>query len=194
VKRGDPVVALLAAGRSSRMGFPKALVAIGGEAALSRLARIARSQQLEAVVVLGFQEAEIRASCGTELAGLRVIVNPDPGRGQTSSVRLAAQSLGEEDAIVLWPVDHARVQEATFAQLLAAFRARAAGIEMVVPSRGGRRGHPLLGSAQVRRELASLADDEPAHAVLRRDPRRVLHVDVDDPMVVADFDRPEDLE
>jgi CTP:molybdopterin cytidylyltransferase MocA len=34
---------------------------------------------------------------------------------------------------------------------------------------------------------------DPAHAVVRRDPARLLHVEVADRMVVADFDTPQDL-
>jgi CTP:molybdopterin cytidylyltransferase MocA len=185
------VCAVLAAGRSSRMGSPKALIEIGGERALARVLRIAGALQLPAIVVLGHHEEAVRK--GVDLGASRVVVNPDPDRGQSSSVRLAAQSVPAGAALALWPVDHARVEAATVERLLAAFRARAQGIELIVPSHGGRRGHPLLASAAATRELASLRDDEPAHVVVRRDPRRVFHVEVDDPMVVADFDRPEDL-
>jgi CTP:molybdopterin cytidylyltransferase MocA len=190
----DPlVVAILAAGRSSRMGSPKALVELEGERALARLLRIAAASSLPSLVLLGFDEAKVRAACAAGLARAKVVVNPAPERGQSSSVKLAAASLRDGEGIALWPVDHARVREATFARLLGEFRARAAGIEMVVPTHGRRRGHPLLASAAARRELAALRDDEPAHVVVRRDPRRVLHVEVDDPAVVLDFDRPEDL-
>src|SRR6185436_13102827 len=173
---GDVIVAVLAAGRSSRMGFPKALADLGGETALARLLRIARAQRLRALVVLGFHEQEIVARCGRELAGVQLVVNHAPERGQSSSARLAAQSVADGGSLALWPVDHARVQEATFERLLAAFRARAPGIELVVPSCDGRRGHPLFLGPLARRELAALADDEPAHVVVRKDPGRVLHV------------------
>jgi len=187
------IVALLAAGRSSRMGRPKALVELDGERALARLLRLARNAELRALVVFGFDAADIQSGLGIELADARVVVNPRPELGQSSSVRLAAQQLVGEQSLVLWPVDHARVAEATFRRLLAAFRARSPSIEMVVPSYRGRRGHPLLAGPGARRELAALKDDEPAHGVVRRDLARVLHVTVDDPMVVADFDTPEDL-
>lgn len=187
----DPTVVVLAAGRSSRMGRAKALVAIDGEAAIDRVLRIARGHELDAIVVLGFQADEIRAA--VEPGAARIVVNPDPARGQSSSVREGARALGPGLGIALWPVDHARVSEGTFGRLLAEYRARRAGIEIVVPSWSGRRGHPVLASAAVARELAALRDDEPAHAVIRREPARLLHLPVDDPMVVADFDRPQDL-
>jgi CTP:molybdopterin cytidylyltransferase MocA len=191
-KREDDVhVVVLAAGRSSRMGFPKALAEIAGELALARVLRLARAQRLPVRVVLGFHADAIRAR--VPMDDHDIVVNPAPERGQSSSLRVGAAALPEGSALVLWPVDHAHVAESTFATLLAAFRARERAVALVVPSHAGRRGHPLLGDGAVRREFAALRDDEPGHVVLRRDPKRVLHVVVDDPAVVADFDAPDDV-
>lgn len=187
----DPVVVILAAGRSSRMGFPKALAEIGGELALARVVRIARQNRLPVKVVLGFDAAAIRARVALEAS--EVVVNEAPERGQSSSIRAGAAAVAAGRAIALWPVDHAHVAEATFATLLAAFRSRPDGIALVVPSHGGRRGHPLFADATACREFARLADAEPGHVVLRRFPSRVRHVVVDDPAVVGDFDTPEEL-
>jgi molybdenum cofactor cytidylyltransferase len=192
VPKGESVhVVVLAAGRSSRMGFPKALAEIGGEVALARVLRIARSHRLPVRVVLGFHAEAIRARVA--LDEREVVVNRAPELGQSSSLRTGAAALPEGSALALWPVDHAHVSESTFATLLAAFRARERGVALVVPSREGRRGHPLFGDAAVRREFAALRDDEPGHSVLRRDPSRVRHVVVDDPAVVEDFDTPDEL-
>lgn len=193
-KRGDalaPIVAVLAAGRSERMGSPKPLIRLDGEHALSRVLRLAREAELPALVVLGFHADRVRE--GVDLRGVDVVVNPDPAAGQSSSVRCAARAAAAGRALVLWPVDHARVTAETLACLVAAWRQRPPGVELVVPSFAGRRGHPAFLSSLAVGELRDLPDGTPAHAVVRRDPARVLHVAVDDPMVVADFDTPEDL-
>jgi molybdenum cofactor cytidylyltransferase len=184
-------VVVLAAGRSSRMGFPKALAEIRGEPALARVLRIVRARRLPVRVVLGFHADAIRAR--VPLDERDVVVNPAPERGQTSSLRAGAAALPDGSALALWPVDHAAVAEESFAALLAAFRARERSIALVVPSFDGRRGHPLFGDAAVRREFAALHDDEPGHVVVRRDPTRVQHVVVADRAVVEDFDTPDDL-
>jgi molybdenum cofactor cytidylyltransferase len=186
-----PVVVILAAGRSSRMGFPKALAPIGGELALARILRIARLHRLPVKVVLGFGAAEIRARIALDASD--VVVNDSPLRGQSSSLRAGAAAVAAGSAIALWPVDHAHVAAATFAKLLDAFRARRPGIALVVPSHGGRRGHPLFADDSARGEFAQLLDSDPGHVIVRRDPRRVAHVLVDDPAVVGDFDTPEEL-
>ena len=188
----SPVVVVLAAGRSSRMGFPKALAPIGGELALARIVRIARLHRLPVKVVLGFGAGEIRARVALDAS--EVVVNKAPERGQSSSLRAGAAAVTSPGgAIALWPVDHAHVAEATFARLLAEFHAREPGIALVVPSHAGRRGHPLFADDAARGEFARLADAEPGNVVVRRDLRRVRHVVVDDPAVVADFDTPEEL-
>jgi molybdenum cofactor cytidylyltransferase len=185
------IVAVLAAGRSSRMGFPKALIDLAGESALERVLRLAREQRLESCVVLGFHAERVRAE--VRFGATRVVRNPDPEDGQSSSVRCAARALPNGAALLLWPVDHARVEAETLATLRAAWEARPPGTEIVVPSHALRRGHPAWFSPRAAAELRELPDDAPAHVVVRRDPARVLHVVVADPMVVADFDRPEDL-
>lgn len=187
----DPIAIVLAAGRSSRMGAVKALLDLDGERALARVLRLVREASLRASVVVGHHADAIRAAI--DLAGVGVVVNPAPDRGQSSSVQCGAASLPPGASLLLWPVDHARVEAATLATLLAAFRARGRGIELVVPSHGGRRGHPLLAGPAAVDELRALRDGEPAHAVVRRDPARVVHVEVGDRMVVEDFDTPQDL-
>jgi len=187
----DPIAVVLAAGRSSRMGAVKALLELDGERALARVLRLVREASLRATVVLGHHADAIRAAI--DFSGVDLVVNPAPDRGQSSSVQAGAASLPLGASLLLWPVDHARVEATTLATLLAAFRARARSIELVVPSHGGRRGHPLLAGPAAVDELRALRDGEPAHLVVRRDPARVLHVDVADRMVVDDFDTPQDL-
>jgi molybdenum cofactor cytidylyltransferase len=75
-REGDVHVVVLAAGRSSRMGFPKALAEIAGELALARVLRLARSQQLPVHVVLGFHADAIRAR--VPLDEREVVVKPGP--------------------------------------------------------------------------------------------------------------------
>jgi molybdenum cofactor cytidylyltransferase len=122
------------------------------------------------------------------------VVNPHPGRGQTGSLKagLLAGPIAS-DAFLLHTVDHPLVRPEDVAALLAAYAARRPGVDIVVPSVDGRRGHPALYAAGLAAEFGALGDDEPAHRVLRADPARVLHVPLDDPWLVRDIDGPQDL-
>jgi molybdenum cofactor cytidylyltransferase len=192
------IAVLLAAGAGRRLSGCKALLDLGGRTALERCLETLRAAGLaegrdELRVVLGHQAEEVQAA--VDLSSVRVVLNPDPDRGQTSSMRLG---LGAgplpPDGCLLHTVDHPLVRARELRALLGAWEDRAPGVEIVVPSVDGRRGHPvLLGDGPVA-ELLALADDEPAHAVVRRDTGRIEHVVLDAPWMVRDIDRPEDLE
>ena len=80
---------VLAGGRSSRMGRPKALLPAGSETFVGRIARILRAGGAGPLVVVA-PGADLAARIGAALAGHepppRVVVNPDPARGQLSSL------------------------------------------------------------------------------------------------------------
>src|SRR5262249_31341394 len=63
---------------------------------------------------------------------------------------------------------------------------------IVVPTSGGRRGHPILLERGIAAELLSLPADAPAHDVVKRDPDRLLEVPVEDAEVLRDLDTPAD--
>lgn len=62
---------------------------------------------------------------------------------------------------------------------------------IVVPTWNGQRGHPVAFDRALWAELAALAGDKGARALLARHP--IKTVPVDDPGVLADVDTPEDL-
>src|SRR5262249_39848884 len=77
---------LLAAGASRRMGTPKALLDYRGETFLDRLIRVTGAVCDPVIVVLGHHAQEIR---GRVKSAAHFVVNPDPERGQLSSLQTA---------------------------------------------------------------------------------------------------------
>ena len=128
-----PVPAVvLAGGRSSRMGRPKALLPAGRETFVGRIARTLRDGGAGPVVVVapaGDLAARIAAALGPHRPPPRVVANPDPDRGQLSSllVGLAAiDRLGEDprgaEAALVTLVDVPLVTAATVRALLDRWR------------------------------------------------------------------------
>ncbi len=185
--RVAPVV--LAAGQSTRMGAPKALLRKGVETSLGRIVRTARAAGAKpVVVVLGAHKWWVQHATAREITGARIVVNPRPEAGRTSSLKVALAAAGDPDVTLVWPVDHPDVTTDTIRALLAA-----AGPDRVaVPTYAGRRGHPVALGRAAAREAAALGDDAPLHDVVHRDPARVVEVRVTDAGVVADLDTPED--
>lgn len=178
---------ILAAGESRRMGTPKALLDFDGKTCLEIvLDTCRRSRAASPIVVLGFREADIRPYVPP---GIIVIVNRAYQLGQTSSLKAGLGGLPQEsEGILLLPVDCPLVRPATIDALLLATR------PIVLPVYEGKRGHPALFQRRVVSELLALADEQPAHDVVRRDAARVAELSVDDPGVVLRLNTPEEYE
>src|SRR5205807_144871 len=125
---------ILAAGASSRMGSPKALLEYRGETFINRLVRVLSDVCDPVIVALGHHARIIEA--GTR-GHARFVVNPDPDRGQLSSLQTALQALpAEAEAFLFVPVDCPSVEPETVALLLKAFADHGASTLLVIPRRG----------------------------------------------------------
>ena len=186
---------ILAAGASERMGRPKALLptgAEGGETFLERLVGVAERAGLEPIRVVAGEHLEEIAAALPRLASL-LVRNPNPELGQLSSLRVGLRALPEgAEGAVVFLVDHPLVEESTVALLLERFRR--SRLPIVIPSYGGRRGHPVLFGRAVFAELFAAPLREGARFVVRGRPELVDVVEVDDPGVLADIDTPEQYE
>lgn len=160
------------------MGQPKGELVVAGERLLDRAVRVLAAAGCAPVV------AVVRP--GVDVAG--AIVNPDPSRGQRSSLQLAVDACPDADALAVLLVDTPGVDEAAARAVVAAWRPG----RIAIASYAGRRGHPtVMAPALWRDALAQAAPDEGARALLRARPELVDQVEVDgDP---ADLDTPEDL-
>lgn len=185
----EPLPAVvLAAGGSTRMGRPKALVEIGGRQALARILAACRDGGCSLVLVVVGCDAEA-VGAAARGAGAEVVENGAWARGRSTSVKAALPHLPPgARGMLLFPVDHPLVEADVIRALLAAPAA-----EVVVPVHGGRRGHPILLASSLFPEIAALGDDEPLRNVVRAEGRTVVEVPVETDSVLRNLDRPEDL-
>jgi len=186
------VALVLAAGRSERMGRPKALLPLRETTFLGAILRTIESSRVEeARVVLGEDAGEIRAACG--LRDPIVVLNRDAGSPMIASVRCGLRALPlETKGVLLWPVDHPLVRAETVDLIVDAFEQRQPGI--VLPVCGGKRGHPVLFSTRLVPELVAAPDTAGARHVVRAHEGELLEVPVEDVGVVTDIDTPETYE
>ena len=177
---------VLAAGASSRMGRPKALLTIepGGPNFVSAIEDTLRAS--------GIPTWRVVVAPGFAPKADRTVVNPDPSVGMLSSVQCGLRSFGEAlDAAFVWPIDHPLVRPETIVAMIAAFKEREAPI--VVPTYGGRRGHPVLFAARVFPELYAADPSRGARVVVHAHDDR-LELPVTDRGVTHDIDTPDDYE
>ena len=186
---------VLAAGRSERMGLPKALLDFRGQPFVIRILEALEALDLKTrVVVLGSDASRIRPILAAREC--LIVENPDVAGGPIASLRcaLAALRTVRPAAALAWPVDLPHVRITTVERLIDAWQRSHA--PAVVPAFGERRGHPVVWDASVFEELASsgLATREGARAVLHAHGQAVTTVVVDDPAVIDDLNTPEDYE
>jgi CTP:molybdopterin cytidylyltransferase MocA len=171
------------------MGKPKALLEIEGETFLRRTVRALLAGGCEPVLVVVAEGARTLAA-EAEATGARVLINPAPGDGPITSLRVALAEFGDSAAgLAYLPVDHPMVRPTTVSRLLDA--ARSADAALTVPLHRGKRGHPTVFGAALFPELADPTLAGGARTVVHRHLERALLIDVDDSGVLADIDTPE---
>ncbi|MFA6232714.1 MAG: nucleotidyltransferase family protein [Bacteroidota bacterium] len=183
-------ILILAAGESRRMGQPKMLLPCSGATIIETVAVTAlASSAEEVVVVLGAMEESIRQSI-THLPVV-IAVNTEFLLGMLSSIQCGIRTLpSDTDAVLLMLGDQPTVPVEVIEEVIAAWRSSGKGF--VLPTYGGRRGHPLLIDLRHRDELLRLDPSAGMRAMLAAHVEDVLEVPVDAPAILTDIDTPED--
>jgi molybdenum cofactor cytidylyltransferase len=188
---------ILAAGQSQRMGSPKALLLTRDgrtfvTAIRDSLAAAGCADDL--MVVTGTHHdavaAAIREAAWTPPP--HIVRNPDPSRGQLSSLWTAMDALAGPDtaALLVTLVDVPNIQPATIRAVVDAWTRTRAPI--VRPAIGDRHGHPVIFDRTVFRELREAPLERGAKAVFEAHAGEVVNVTVDDPGCLVDVDTPDD--
>jgi molybdenum cofactor cytidylyltransferase len=177
---------ILAAGASSRMGSPKALLEYRGETFLNRLIRVLSPFCNPVIVVLAHHADAIRASADPRA---RFVVNPDPDRGQLSSLQTALVEVPlSVDGFFFVPVDCPAAEPATVSLLAEAAARRDLATLLMVPQFQGKHGHPVFAAAPLIQEFLALAPTAQARQVIHSHKSATRYIDVDDPGILADID------
>lgn len=182
---------ILAAGASSRIGSPKALLSWRGMTFLENILGALRGAGIRCIRVVTSPagEASIRQSTASSDVDLKV--NPDPSRGQFSSLQCGLRDL-DADFVFVCLVDHPKITSGVMLALKAACEASDA--PAVIPRFQGKRGHPLaLGRALVAEILREPATGN-TKEVLNRHRPSVLELETLDSGIIADIDTPADYE
>ncbi|QDG49375.1 nucleotidyltransferase family protein [Persicimonas caeni] len=106
---------ILAAGASTRMGRPKALLRVDGQTLLERAVEQARKAGAEPLVVLGADAERIRPHVGD----IQVLVNPNWQSGMGTSIAWGISALsGQTERALIVAVDQPNVDAELLAELV----------------------------------------------------------------------------
>lgn len=175
------------------MGSPKALMHIGKETFVQRIATALRSSGVhDVVLVLGADAERIRASLapfdGT------IIINNRWREGQLTSLWAGldyAEPRGA-DGVLVCPVDRPLIGNGVVGRLLEA--AHRTGSPIIVPTFEGMRGHPVYFSSSIFDPLRRASLEIGARDVVRQYSGSVHEVAVNDNGIIINIDTPELLQ
>jgi len=192
---------ILAAGDSSRMGRDKALLPWPPPAAGQTfsndtfLSAAIHSLSLATdfvLIVVGKNEAALAPIIYAE--GASLVVNPDPDRGQFSSLQAGLREVlnrGRDGAMITL-VDRPPVSTATIQTLRDAFEAADQNIWAVVPEFSGKHGHPYLVGREMMEAFLRVPATSTARDIEHTHQQHIQYFPVDDPMVALNINTPED--
>jgi molybdenum cofactor cytidylyltransferase len=184
---------VLAAGLSQRMGTPKQLLPFGEKTILQTVVDVLLTLPLvDVIVVLGHEAGRVRASLADR--AVTYCVNENYREGMFSSVLCGVHHMPESaDAFLMILGDQPHIEARVGRAVIEAYQAGDSGI--VIPTWGGKRGHPaLVDLKRYRPEILSLSGDEGLKPVMRGHGEDTLMLGVDDPGILRDLDTPEDYQ
>src|SRR4051794_21326229 len=184
---------LLAAGRSMRMGGPnKLLEPIDGTPMVARTAqRLLSSRARPVVAVLGNQADSIDRAFGK--LPVQRVRNPAFAEGLSTSLKCGLVALPNDiDGVVVCLGDMPLITGRDIDRLTAAFNPLE-GRAIIVPTRRGKRGNPVLWARRFFAEMAELAGDVGAKHLIGEHAELVCEIEMDSDGVLIDIDTPEAL-
>jgi len=185
---------LLAAGQSRRMGGPnKLLAAIDGTPMVAHVARrLLASRARPIVAVLGNQADTVDIALGK--LPVKRVRNPEFAAGLSTSLKRGIAALPSDlDGVIVCLGDMPLISGRHLERLIAAFNPLE-GRAIIVPTRRGKRGNPVLWSRQFFPEMTGLAGDVGAKHLIGEHAEFVAEVEMDDAAVLVDIDTPEALD
>jgi molybdenum cofactor cytidylyltransferase len=185
---------VLAAGRSTRMGRPKAALKLDArDTFLTRIVRTFLDAGVDDVVIVLGHDAEIVAESFLS-AGLpaRFALNPNYDRGQLSSLQAGLSVVDRPGvaAVLLTLVDVPLVAASTIRAVLERYQRTHAPV--VRPVNGDRHGHPLLIDRTLFDSVRTGDDASGAKPIVRAHVSAAGDVTVDDEGAFVDIDTPEE--
>jgi len=186
-----------AAGRSSRMGQPKQLMAVAGQPMLLCVLepvvecdRIAR-----AVVVTNSLVASKVDLAGTDAV---VVLNDEPDAEMVDSLRLGIDALQKvtelqvDDGIMICPGDQPGMAAAEIAECCNQFQKKPGKI--IIAAHDGKRGHPIIFPASRIPFLMSPACDRGLRELVLAHEEHVVNVELTNSAVLRNINTPEDYQ
>jgi molybdenum cofactor cytidylyltransferase len=183
---------LLAAGESTRMGQPKALLPWEDEPLVRyQVQQLLQTPMERIVIVLGHRRDEIAALLPQD-EKLEVVDNPSYDSGKVSSILAGTRRVPEGVSILILGVDQPRPHSLVRLTIEAHLGAENL---ITIAGYGGRRGHPVIFAPELYDELQRIDEKtQGLRAILQRYSAVVNVVETGSPLALVNLNTPEDYE
>jgi molybdenum cofactor cytidylyltransferase len=149
------------------------------------------SRAQEVIVVTGHRADEVRNALSQR--SVRFAHNPDYHQGMASSIKCGIRAISDRaSAVIIALVDQPQIGTDIFDLLISTYERDRPLI--VVPSYGGRGGHPVLLDMRLKGEILAMDPSIGLRQVISAHRRDAALVQAGDQSILKDFDRPEDLD
>ena len=181
---------ILAAGRSQRMGKPKALLRFEDKTFLEQIISVLKLSDADRItVVLGAEAETIKKSI--DLSGTNIVINKDYQKGQLSSLIAAIEDTPEQTkAMLICLVDSPFITKEVVNKIIS--KVKETNNPIIVPVFDGKRGHPTLFSKSLFNELLNAPQDQGARYVLYSNEEKVLEVEISESGFLISIDTPDE--
>jgi molybdenum cofactor cytidylyltransferase len=185
---------ILSAGASSRMGRDKALLPWRDGTFLSAAIRALQPTTELVIVVAGANAPQLQPIADAHAAFL--VINPDPQQGQFSSLQIGLQDVLNRgrDAAIVTLVDRPAADVETVQQVRSAFLLSDEQVWAAVPDYQGKHGHPYVIGREMIEAFLRAPTPSSARDVEHANQAHIRYVPVNDPLVTANVDTPEEFE
>jgi molybdenum cofactor cytidylyltransferase len=187
-----------AAGRSERMGRPKLILPIDGVPLIRRVVLALREGGVTMIVVVTppvDADETPRLVTEAERDGATIVsprARPPDMRASFEAGLSILEQRTAPAAVLVVPGDSPGLTAATVARVIV--EARSHPGQIVLPTSGGRRGHPLALPWNLARAVRTLPPGVGVNALLTLHKNFVLTLEIADRGVLADLDTPEDYQ
>lgn len=183
-------ILILAAGNSSRLGYPKQLIEFEGETLIERMTTIALTVSEDILIVLGGNADMIIPKLERFKNTVSTIFNPDWQQGMGTSIRVGVEKLAEKsDLILILLSDQPFISKVLLQNMLQTFANSQNPIVSCVYNQ--QLGVPMLFDKTVFKELLNLKGERGAKSFLSHYKNSISTVDF--PQGIFDIDTIEDV-
>ena len=186
---------ILAAGVSSRLGRPKQLLKLKNKYLIEWVLAAALKSRLQTVIlVLGHEHQKILRALGDlrDNSRLEVVINDRYLEGQSGSLIAGLSRVRNTFSSVMFLLgDQPILTSEIIDRLLDAFWKSEKDI--CVPVCQGNTGNPTIFGREMYDRLLAIKGDIGARDIIRANPARIVHVEVDDPLCFFDIDSENDF-